>query len=254
MKLDRPDLQSLLAAEFVLGTLKGGARRRFEEYLRNHNGLQAEAAKWEAHFMPLADRIPPILPPARVWQKIEARLAGNKGTRSLTATLQQKGLKASIYSRLLDSVAFWRNLGLGTSSLAIALMVALFVGNVLPTRDPMITAVLEDQGVARMVVEQPKSGMLMVKMVKPWKTAPANSLQLWVMPKDGPPRSIGIINQDGATQINMQDMDSMLNDGLAFAVSKEPMGGSPTGQPTGMIICKGVIAKMPPPQSAKPQI
>ncbi|MEI6738494.1 MAG: anti-sigma factor, partial [Pseudomonadota bacterium] len=106
----------------------------------------------------------------------------------------------------------------------------------------------------RMVIEQPQSGMLMVKMVKPWKAAKDNSLQLWVIPKDGAPRSIGIINQDGSTQIAMKEMDAMLNNGLEFAVSKEPMGGSPTGQPTGKIICKGVIAKMPPKQKDKSQI
>lgn len=255
MKLDRPDLQSRLAAEYVLGTMHGGARRRFDEYLRHHRGLQAAVAQWEAQLTPLADAVAPINPPARVWRKIEARLNGRdvvNETRSSAGVFSQNGPKVPVIGGLLQNFVFWRSLGLGASTLAMALLVGVFFGNVMPTHDPMMTAVLEDQGVARMVVEQPKSGMLMVKMVKPWKTAPANSLQLWVMPKVGPPRSIGIINQDGSTKISMQDMDSMLTDGLAFALSKEPVGGSPTGQPTGMILCKGVIAKMPP--ARRPQI
>ncbi len=257
MKLDHPELQSRLAAEYVLGTMHGGARRRFDEYLRHHRGLQAAVARWEAHLTPLAEQIAPINPPSRVWRRIEARIngkiPGNKSPLS-TGNLGQNGARSPVLGGLFQSLFFWRGLGMGASTLAMGLLVSIFVGNVMPTHDPMMTAVLEDQGVARMVVEQPKSGMLMVKMVKPWKTAPSNSLQLWVMPKDGPPRSIGIINQDGSTKINMQDLDGMLNDGLAFALSKEPMGGSPTGLPTGMILCKGVIAKMPPKQAPKQQI
>lgn len=244
MKLNQPELLSRLAAEYVLGTMKGGARRRLEEYARDNRALRDEIAQWEARFTPLADTIAPITPPMRVWQKIEARTTNTK-TQASTSVSSQNSLKTLTNKGLFQSLSFWRNLGLGTSALAATLMVSLFTGYLAPTRDPMLTAVLEEKGEARMVVSQPKGDLITVNMIKPWKPASDKSLQLWVMDKNGEPRSIGIINQNGDTKIAKGDMETMLADGAIFALSKEPVGGSPTGKPTGMILCKGVIAKMP---------
>ncbi len=261
MKLSQPDLQSRLAAEYVLGTMRGGARRRFEDYLRmpHQRSLREQVAKWEAHLTPMADRLPAVTPPERVWLRIQAAVFGNKisenKTPALTGISSHNAVKTPANKGLLQSFAFWRGLGLGASGLSAALLITLFAGNVFrATQEPMMMAVLEDQGVARMVVEQPKSGMLMVKMVKPWKASPGNSMQLWVIPAAGAPRSLGIVNDTGETKFATGDMDIKLTDGLVFAVSKEPAGGSPTGQPTGMILCKGTIARMPPKQKLRPQI
>ncbi|MBL0123996.1 MAG: hypothetical protein IPP88_15140 [Betaproteobacteria bacterium] len=75
MKLAHPELRSRLAAEYVLGTMKGGARRRFQDYLRRDTALQADVARWEAHLTPLAQRLPAIEPPARVWASIQAQIS-----------------------------------------------------------------------------------------------------------------------------------------------------------------------------------
>ncbi len=250
MKLDHPELQNRLAAEYVLGTMRGGARRRFEEYLPDNPSLRDAVSQWEACLMPMADQIPSVTPPERVWKKIIDRVNGIQ-TPALARINQQKTANRRTGWRFFDSLLFWRNLGISASTLVVVLSIGLFAGNSWQAHEPMMTAVLEEDGVARMVIEQPKADMLMVKMVKPWKTASTKSLQLWVMPKDGPARSIGIINQDGSTKIRMQDLSGMLDNGLSFAVTKEPFGGSPTGQPTGMILCKGVIATMPPKPSKR---
>ena len=237
MKLGNPELRSKLASEYVLGTLKGAARRRFEDYLRRDAALRAVVAQWEAHLNPLTERLVPVTPHARVWKGIEARIDGSNPSTS--AEKKPTGLWASI--------AFWRSFSLGASGLAAALMATIFLSLPLD-RSPMLTAVLaEDNNVARVFIEQPKSGMLMVKMVKPWKTMNGMALQLWVVPKDGAPRSLGVINDTGETKLVLVGMDEKLTGGLVFAISKEPPGGSPTGQPTpGSVMCKGAIAHMPP--------
>ena len=122
-------------------------------------------------------------------------------------------------------------------------------------RAPTLTAVLEENSEARMLIEQSKSGTLLVKMIKPWKPMPNVAKELWVVTKDGKARSLGIINDFSDTRIVLVDIDGRLADGAVLALSKEPMGGSPTGQPTGVIFCKGAIARMPTkPLQAKPQI
>jgi anti-sigma-K factor RskA len=262
MKLANPELQSRLAAEYVLGTLRGPARRRFETYLLSHADLRQAVTNWESQLTPLAENLPAISPPDRVWQKIEARVGKAAPAK---AAIAEASPSAGSYSQndakprpdrgLWSSLKFWRSLGFGASALASLLLVSvMFLRGAVPEpTDPMLTAVLEDAGDARMVVEQPKSGYIMVKMVKPWMAAPNQSLQLWVICKDGSLRSLGIIKQDGETKIAHENMDDMLEDGVTIALSKEPLGGSPTSQPTGMVLCKGVIARMPPKVQKKVQ-
>ncbi len=246
MKLINTDLRIRLAAEYVIGTLHGGARRRFEQFLKSDYALRAEVAEWETHFMPLIDRIKPVAPPDRVWANIQARIGGNSPFVTSNATSN---------TRWLSNLKFWRGLGMGASLVATVLLATLFTlrSNVNADGDPVMMAVLEDQGVARMVVEQPKSGLLMVKMVKPWGARPNQSMELWVIPKDGAPRTLGVINDNGETRITMPDMDHRLTDGTVFAITNEPKGGSPSGKPTGAIMCKGTIARMPVKTDQKPR-
>ena len=235
MRIINPELRGRLASEYVLGTLRGGARRRFEQFLKSDYALRAEVAKWETHLTPLIERLKPIAAPAHVWLNIEAKIAGSSKSAS------------TIKAGWLSSLTFWRGLGVATSLVASVLFAALLTlkSNEVPSADPVMMAVLEDQGVARMVIEQPKSGLLMVKMVKPWAAVPNQSLELWVIPKDGAPRTLGVINDDGETKITMPDIEHRLTDGTVFAITNEPKGGSLTGKPTGSIMCKGTIARMP---------
>jgi anti-sigma-K factor RskA len=251
MKLAHPELQTRLAAEYVLGTMKGRARRRFEDYLRmpEHRALRAEVAKWEAHMTPMANAIPAIDPPKRVWARIDAQLFGSK-TPALTGDSSQNVPKTPANQGLFG-LGFWRNLGLGASGLAAVLLVVMFTG--LPkTEEPMMTAVLEDQGGARMVIDQRHPDRLEAKLIRNWNSSGDISHELWVIPADGAPRSLGVVADTGNTMIQMPGLSARLAGGAVFAVSLEPKGGSPTGAPTGRVVCKGAIAKMPP--KARPQI
>lgn len=258
MKLDHPDLQSRLAAEYVLGTMRGAARRRFARDVATNPTLQQHVAEWQARMTPLAERVSPVTPAARVWTAIEQHLFDEK--RPVSAGVSsQKRLETPVPSRVSSSIwtslGFWRALGVAASSACALLLVALVMVRSSVDDDPMRVAILEDKGVARMLIEQPSPSLLQVKMVKPWQARETDSFQLWVLPQDGPPRSIGLITQDGSTRIAVKELEAMLDGGLQFAVSREPRGGSPTGAPTGAILCKGVIARLPartsnPPASA----
>jgi len=244
MKLTHPELRDRLAAEYVLGTMKGGARRRFQEYLRRDAGLRADVARWEAHLTPLTERLSVIEPPARVWSRIKAQL---------DQTVAPASAKAA--PGLWESLGFWRTLGLGATGIAAALLV-VFVTLKPVEPEPMLMAVLaEDSNDARVYIEQPRSNVLMVKMVKPWKTNAGIAHELWVIPKDGAPRSLGVINSTTDTKIDLAGLDAKLVNGALLAVSLEPPGGSPSGSPTGKVVCKGSIAWMPPkPAKPRPQI
>ncbi|MBN8489672.1 MAG: hypothetical protein J0M20_18315, partial [Burkholderiales bacterium] len=74
MDYSRPRLADRLACEYVLGTLRGAARRRFDVLLPAHPALRRAVAAWQDTLLPLAGSIAPVTPSARVWAAIEAHL------------------------------------------------------------------------------------------------------------------------------------------------------------------------------------
>ena len=46
--VDKPELLSRLAAAYAVGTLRGGARRRFESMARVQAPVRAQALIWQA--------------------------------------------------------------------------------------------------------------------------------------------------------------------------------------------------------------
>ena len=68
-------LQDRLAAEYVLGNLRGAARRRLATLLRGQPRLHDKVTQWEERLFPALLRAPPVPPPPRVWRAIAQRIA-----------------------------------------------------------------------------------------------------------------------------------------------------------------------------------
>ena len=234
MRLSRDPLHAL-AAEYVVGTLRGRARRRFEALARCDREVAGIVAHWEAQLTPLAERVVPIEPPSRVWSEIERRVSGQARVRGQTPNSD---------SNVGADPGFWRALGMLASGFAAVLAVAfLWLG---PPRaaDPAFVAVLTaSDSVPRMVVSMHAPDELRVRVVKPWNDFQGKALELWALPKDGAPRSLGLIAAGSDTRIRLAGTDPRLVAANAFAVSLEPRGGSPTGQPTGPVLCSGNVAR-----------
>jgi anti-sigma-K factor RskA len=62
--------------------------------------------------------------------------------------------------------------------------------------------------------------------------------QLWIAPQPGAaPRSLGVLgNEDFTVRAALADYDPAVINNATFGISLEPLGGSPTGQPTGPVI------------------
>lgn len=226
-KLSR-DLAQALAAEYVVGTLRGRARRRFEAIMGADPAVETIVREWERGLTPLAERVPAVEPPARVWKAIESRI-GAPGQASRGSW---------------NSLGFWRSFGLLAGGVASVLLAAFLFISSGPRGEPLFVAVLTAPDSApRMVVSMHSPNLLRVRMVKPWADADNKSLELWVLPKEGAPRSLGLVaNAAGDTMITIESTDPRVRGANALAVSLEPRGGSPTKQPTGPVLCSGVIA------------
>jgi anti-sigma-K factor RskA len=217
-----PAAMQALAAEYVLGTLRGRARTRFELLMRRERTIAQEVERWEAALTPLAERLAPVEPPKRVWSRIEARLAPRASRPAATGLWRAFGLVAGGLASVLFAFFVWISTG--------------------PRDEPMFVAVLADTA-PRMVVSMHQPNLLRVRVVKPWGGMRNQSLELWALPKQGAPRSLGLVtNAVGETMIRMNVTDPRMQDASILAVSMEPQGGSPTGQPTGAVVCSGMVA------------
>jgi anti-sigma-K factor RskA len=94
------------------------------------------------------------------------------------------------------------------------------------------------------VVSMPTREVLQVRVLAPWSGVEGKALELWALPKDGKPRSLGLVRNAGETRLVLAANDARLAGMTALAVSLEPGGGSPTGQPTGPVLCSGAVAAL----------
>jgi len=235
----------LLAAEYVLGTLRGPARRRFATMARTDRRVEAILRRWEGELTPLAERVAPVEPPARVWKEIERQVldagASRPRDRPLVPSQRTSGL----------SPGFWRAFAMLATGFASVLAAAFLWFSPQREADPAFVAVLTaSDAVPRMIVAMHGADELRVRMVKPWAGVEGKSLELWAVPKNGAPRSLGLIDNDRDSRIRLAAADARVAGANAFAVSLEPRGGSATGQPTGPVLCSGVIAPYSRPRTA----
>ena len=226
MKIPTGELAQRLAAEYVVGTLRGGARRRFQRWMKADAPLATIVANWEAGLVPMAARVPGIEPPARVWEAIEAR------TRSSS--------KGGFWSNLV----LWRTAAFASTALASVLLAFFYWLSQGPRGEPIFVAVLSSaESVPHAVVSMHSPDVLRIRMVAPMAGLEGRDLELWVIPKTGAPRSLGVMpNERGDTLIHILPTDPRARGAVSLAVSAEPPGGSPTHQPTGPTVLSGPIA------------
>ena len=235
MDYGKPSLADALAAEYVAGTLRGPARRRFEALRPSHPALEAAVQRWQARLLPLADSLDPVAPPPAVWRGIEQRLWPTAAAASAAGGWR--------------SLALWRALAAFAGVAALSL--AVLLGTV-PESGAPVVVVLQGTGAdaafgGGFVAGVSSDGQsLVARPIQPVAMAADRVLELWSVPPEGGgnPRSLGLLKADGVTVLDRRRLPpALLAGGTALlAVSVEPPGGSPTGVPTGPVVYAGKLA------------
>ncbi len=242
MNYARAELADRLASEYVLGTLQGGARRRFEALLPAHPMLRQAVTRWHDRLQPLARAIPPVAPAPAVWERIEARLDGAAvPVRAPAATPARAPSPAHAPAParpgFWGALAFWRGWSLVATAAAAVLAVLLMQPATVPP--PIVVLLSAPEGANSFVASVASDGgSMVVRPVINVSTQQNRALELWAVPGQGAPRSLGLISADRPTVLRR---GRLLEDTAAFAVSLEPPGGSPTGAPTGPILFTGKL-------------
>jgi anti-sigma-K factor RskA len=72
-----------------------------------------------------------------------------------------------------------------------------------------------------------------------------HSLELWVIPPGGKPHSLGLVDPDRPVKVRVpRELQPHVSADSTLAITLEPLGGSPTGDPTGPIVAKGTLAAL----------
>ena len=67
MNYAKETLCNALAAEYVLGTLKGKARQRYETLMMENQTIRETTWLWEQHLNGMGEGLKPVQPPPSVW-------------------------------------------------------------------------------------------------------------------------------------------------------------------------------------------
>lgn len=247
MDYSRPDLADRLAAEYVLGTLHGPARRRFEALLPAHPALGRATSEWERRLAQLALGTPPVTPSPRVWEGIERRLFedGQSARHQASTAAPIMGQALQRVVRWWERLALWQ--GVAAFATVAAVSLAMLLAQPVPSKPPIVIVMAAQPGAAGKGI-QPAAFVasisgdgrnLVLKPVDETQQVALNkALELWAVPAKGAPRSLGLVSGQGSTTVVRA---SLLHDTAAFAISVEPPGGSPSGAPTGPIVSVGKL-------------
>ena len=235
-----PERRGELAAEYALGVLDGEDLARARVLLAADPEFGAEVAQWSARFAPLLDEVEAVAPPARVLAAIQQRLGDRQEPGGNVVQLRRR-------------VNVWRGFAVGASALAASLALVLVTRPPVteqtpiarPRGAPMVAMMEADDSAAKLVATwDPAARRLIVAAAAGIAPVAGHSHELWVIPADGTPRSMGIL--PGADPMRMQvaaPMAERLAEGATLALSVEPIGGSPTGLPTGPVIAAGKLQR-----------
>ena len=236
------DGQNLRYAEYVLGVLDADARAEVARELAGSDEAATAVALWQRRLMPLADTISEVAPAPYVWARIQDALQLEAPAR----VAPRKGL--------WDNLQLWRWLGIGATAVAAALLVVVSLPRPTPTpvvvsAGYMASTIQQDNGSAGWTATMDlEHARMVVVPATPVAFLPGRAPELWLIPAGGKPISVGMIDRDKPTTLALDPaLLAQLGPTAVLAVSVEPIGGSPTGQPTGAVIGKGAIGAAPNP-------
>jgi anti-sigma-K factor RskA len=216
----------ILAAEHALGLADAQAR------IDSEPAFAAAVEAWRARLDPLHGR--ERAPPPELWARIARRLPANdSGRRWRFATYAASAAAAVLLGVLVMRPGMETPLATPAPQVAEAPPARLMVASLGP----------KDGGGSVSVVYDDREGRMTVNPVG--MDAGGKAPELWVIPADGRPRSLGLIRERAAaTMIVPMPMRTMIAGGVTLAVSLEPEGGSPTGQPTGPVVMSGTMSRV----------
>ncbi len=264
-----------LAAEYVLGTLDGDERTRVETMMNVDQDFKALVESWERRLGELHAMVAAVEPPEQVWGKIRSAVSAIQPSAALRlpelsappiapVTPAQPIVPAGADVVTLSSrVRRWRGMAQAVTALAACLVALIGVQTwrpdmlpeamrpkapaIAPSR-PLVAVLSRDGGPPAFVMTVDVASKTFTVRRAGVDPEGNKSYELWmVSDKFTQPRSLGVIGKGDFTpkaQLASYDKDTL--DNATYAITLEPQGGSPTGQPTSAPIFAGKLIEILP--------
>lgn len=228
------DDRDLRYAEYVLGVLDADARAAVEREIEASETAAAEVAQWRRRLLPLAAEISDLEPPPYLWHRIRTELRLDR-------------VREDQSPRLWNNVRLWHWLSFGAGAIAAACVIAL----ILVVRRPSVPAIpymastlaQKNGNVGWTATMDVKNARIIIVPAAPRSLATDRAAELWLIAKGEKPIAVGLISTSSPVTLPLSPaLLTRVGPTAVLAVSVEPPGGSPTGQPTGPVIAMGSIA------------
>ncbi|MDF7776911.1 anti-sigma factor [Sphingomonas sp. AOB5] len=222
-----PEERDTLAGELALGVLEGEERAQALRLMLTDDGFAAEVDAWRDRLEPLCLGFGDVAP-SNLWPSIERRLGTGGNVRALR---------------------IWRWSAIGSGALAASLAAVLLFRplpqpvEIVRMPDKMAVAQLAGGEGATLLAANydPVAGELRIRAV----TMPTSELapELWVIPEDGVPRSLGLVSAEGMSKMTVAEGHrKMIHDGATLAITMELRDGAPHAAPSSAPIAAGKIS------------
>lgn len=236
------DMPDLAAAELAFGLIDGEDRAAALRRVLAEPRFARAVERWRAHVAELFDLWPELAAPDDVLARVERSI--ERGNVAPVAVLAPPARRQS---------RVWPGLAALSSIAAVALL-AVLVTRPLPVPTPpgppaaipaaptLVASIdPEAKGVPVTAVYDARAGA--IRLTEAALTQADHSAELWVIPADGTPHSLGLLHARGTTALTLsRENRARIAAGATLAVTLEPVGGSRTGLPTGPIVAKGALS------------
>jgi Anti-sigma-K factor rskA len=261
MRYTDPALLEHLASQYVLGTLQGGARRRFERLQRDRIDIQMQVATWEMRLGQMAQSIPPQQVSSRLWPAIAAR------TQRFAAQSSSSAVAASPSKTMPPASGLWgwlKPAGFGLGGLTAGLLAAsalfftvptLFItsdqiamrtGEKLP--QSYVGLLTDAQGNGKLLASSLRQGKTMtIKVIGPITAPAVGRLVMWAVPadpaKNGPAFVLGNVPTTGSAVSQLTDTSEKLLSKVSKLIVTVETEATPV-KPSDTLVYSGNCAKL----------
>ena len=234
MNYKQPERLDVLARAFVLGTLSRRARRRFSTLMDTDEEIAAHVYRLEAELSPMAWSLAPVAPSMLVWRRVAKavrRTQEHADRRGRDGASRWSAIAATLFLGLIGAGYGWWYALQKPSVVVVEVPVEVPI-------NPAVSIVADEDGTSLWVARlYPDLGRARVVVASAPTAQPANDYELWVLRDDGVPVSLGLLPQNGETELTLStNAVAALEGASTLAVSLEPIGGSTGLVPSGPVL------------------